>query len=636
MRRFALLSLFMTLAGVVSCDNRVDPVVPSMPDPLLERVDATTTGDPHFYFLPPLARRVQYQGVFEPWADLTAQITVDGGGSMGLPIVSNLNREFYEARWQAPADADQATVSFMLFDKPMGSLDLKAAVTPEERREARVSGLAVFTPGTLVQIRVRVEVGAGEGVPEGPRFMDGRAVGGDRRLLFLPPTSRVRSNLGSFDFEALDELAVELWLMRGGERSVLIRRFTSDGPLRGTAVPVAPRPVLKLNRNAEFYQGIWGASRTRPWRDYRVTVYLRGEELGWFDLDVIPRGETALFDRARRSGAYAVYAGNEAFIRFWVQKAAATPVAPALAYVVNSLPNTVSVIDLTTNGVVATVDVGSQPSRVAVTPDRAFAYVTNQEGGSVSVLETATNTVVATIPVAGRPVGITISPDGERAYVANSGEQVVSVISTATNTVLDAIDVGPGSPSRVALTPDGAFLYVSRAFAPHGVAVISTETHEVVDAIEVGSGPFGLAVTPDGAFAYVALNNAPGGVAVVETATNQVVTTVAEANAADVAITPDGAFVYVTINAHPGRVAVIETATNTVVETIPVPVNVVDVAISSDGKFAYVTHAPGNDTPGSLFVISTESRSVVDRIEVGPRPLGVAVSFGAASDGGQH
>src|SRR5215831_19577435 len=43
------------------------------------------------------------------------------------------------------------------------------------------------------------------------------------------------------------------------------------------------------------------------------------------------------------------------------------------------------------------------------------AYVTSFQDNTVSVIDTSTNTVVATIPVVGS--GIAITPDGTRAYV---------------------------------------------------------------------------------------------------------------------------------------------------------------------------------------------------------------------------
>jgi YVTN family beta-propeller protein len=95
---------------------------------------------------------------------------------------------------------------------------------------------------------------------------------------------------------------------------------------------------------------------------------------------------------------------------------------PPLAYVTNACEvcfdsngnvpgGTVSVIDTTSNSVVATIPVGKFPVAVAITPDRThpfehddrphppLAYVTNDEDNTVSVIDTASNQVVATVPV---------------------------------------------------------------------------------------------------------------------------------------------------------------------------------------------------------------------------------------------
>src|SRR5688500_13470854 len=52
------------------------------------------------------------------------------------------------------------------------------------------------------------------------------------------------------------------------------------------------------------------------------------------------------------------------------------------------------------------------------------------------------------------------SSGGEFAYVTNQGSNNVSVIATATNTVTTTVPVGD-SPGAVAITPDGAFAYVT-------------------------------------------------------------------------------------------------------------------------------------------------------------------------------
>jgi YVTN family beta-propeller protein len=52
------------------------------------------------------------------------------------------------------------------------------------------------------------------------------------------------------------------------------------------------------------------------------------------------------------------------------------------------------------------------------------AYVTNEVSGDLTVIDLATQSVVATIPLGKRPRGIRLSPDGTRLYVALSGSPI--------------------------------------------------------------------------------------------------------------------------------------------------------------------------------------------------------------------
>jgi hypothetical protein len=54
----------------------------------------------------------------------------------------------------------------------------------------------------------------------------------------------------------------------------------------------------------------------------------------------------------------------------------------------------------------------------------------------VWVIDTANNTVVATVPVGSFPNGVAITPNGAFVYVSNRNDTTVSVISTATNMVV--------------------------------------------------------------------------------------------------------------------------------------------------------------------------------------------------------
>ncbi len=79
------------------------------------------------------------------------------------------------------------------------------------------------------------------------------------------------------------------------------------------------------------------------------------------------------------------------------------------AYIPNLGKSTVSVIDIPTDKVTATVNVGSSPSGVAVSPDRKQVFVANQDSNTVSVIDTLTNIVTSTVKVGSNPEEIAVN-----------------------------------------------------------------------------------------------------------------------------------------------------------------------------------------------------------------------------------
>lgn len=120
----------------------------------------------------------------------------------------------------------------------------------------------------------------------------------------------------------------------------------------------------------------------------------------------------------------------------------------AFAYVAeNTNPGAVVVLAIPANTVAATIPLGegtANPIKVAITPDGSLAYVTNLGSNNVSVINTSTNTVLATIPVGSEPYGIVASPDGSVIYAGNAGDSTISIISTATNSVISTLPIAGG------------------------------------------------------------------------------------------------------------------------------------------------------------------------------------------------
>ncbi len=288
--------------------------------------------------------------------------------------------------------------------------------------------------------------------------------------------------------------------------------------------------------------------------------------------------------------------------------------AKTFAYISNSEFGTVSVIDLTSNTVVATVRVGDEPFGVAVRPGGSRVYVTNGLDDSVSVIDATTNTVIATVSVGFGPKGIAVHPDGSRVYVVHSLDQDVIAIDTTSNSIVATVNGGERA-FGVAVHPDGSRVYVTND-GDDLVTVIDTATFTVVATVPVGGSPQGVAVHPDGSRIYVANRNSES-ISVIDATTNTVIATVpVGVDPFGVAVHPDGSRVYVT-NSDDDFLSIIDTTTNTVAANLLLGSNQMSgVAVHPDGSRVYVV----NRSQETVSVIDTATNIVIATVPVGFLP----------------
>src|SRR6516162_9936760 len=67
--------------------------------------------------------------------------------------------------------------------------------------------------------------------------------------------------------------------------------------------------------------------------------------------------------------------------------------------------------------------VASKPADT-LKPDGYRIYISNEKSGDLSIIDSTTQTVIATTPLGKRPRGIHASPDGKTIYVALSGSAI--------------------------------------------------------------------------------------------------------------------------------------------------------------------------------------------------------------------
>src|SRR5271170_4479347 len=87
-------------------------------------------------------------------------------------------------------------------------------------------------------------------------------------------------------------------------------------------------------------------------------------------------------------------------------------------------------------------------------------FVNNNNSHNVSVIDTTSNTVIATVIIGNSPEDLVITPDNSKVYVTNFSDGTVSVISTTSNTVIATVAAGAPHPTFLAVTPDSSQVYV--------------------------------------------------------------------------------------------------------------------------------------------------------------------------------
>lgn len=247
--------------------------------------------------------------------------------------------------------------------------------------------------------------------------------------------------------------------------------------------------------------------------------------------------------------------------------AAAEPAGTLL--VLNKSDDTVSLVDLETKDIRATLPTGDGPHEVAVSPDGKTAVVTNygdnqRPGNTLTVIDVPGKKVVRTIELGtySRPHGVAwlqgddvavtveaskallvvnvtegavkhaiatdqlgshmvaISPKHRRAFTANIGSGSTTVVDLASNKRLTDVATGKGAEG-IAVAPDGSEVWVTNREA-NTVSIVDPATLKITATLEPGEVPIRVKFTPDGTRALIS-NARSGDVAVFDTVTKKLV-----------------------------------------------------------------------------------------------------------------
>lgn len=316
----------------------------------------------------------------------------------------------------------------------------------------------------------------------------------------------------------------------------------------------------------------------------------------------------------------------------------------ATLVVANKSEATVSLVDLATGKVAATLPVGTGPHEVAISPDGKQALVANygtgpQPGSTLTLIDVPGAKVAKTIDLGEvkRPHGM-VFLDGRRALVTSEAGKALVEVDVEAGKVLRQIPTGQELSHMVAVTPDHSRAFVAN-ITSGSMTAIDLQEGKALRSVQTGAGTEGIDVTPDGAQVWVT-NREGNTVAVVDAKTLEILGTVESAAFPIRAkVTPDGKRVLVS-NAKSGDLSVISVADRKLERRVALPVAAaadragrlmaqfgdssvpIGIVIDPAGQRAYVAHANSD----AISIVDLTKWERVGSLTAGKEPDGMGWS----------
>jgi YVTN family beta-propeller protein len=154
--------------------------------------------------------------------------------------------------------------------------------------------------------------------------------------------------------------------------------------------------------------------------------------------------------------------------------------ATGKVYVGNTGASTLTVVD-GTQGKATAAAVSQIPCAIAIDANASRVYVSNYAGSSVSVLDASTDTVLATIDVAPYPQAIAVNPATHMVFAVSTRGDTVTIINGAINKVIANIPV-PKGPYAIAVDDFDNRIFVE-TIAGHQLMLIDGKTFRVTPVV---------------------------------------------------------------------------------------------------------------------------------------------------------
>jgi YVTN family beta-propeller protein len=307
-------------------------------------------------------------------------------------------------------------------------------------------------------------------------------------------------------------------------------------------------------------------------------------------------------------------------------------------YVSNERSGDVTVIDGTSDAVVATFAVGKRPRGIHATPDGKRIFVTlsgsprmapgveterapaDKTADGLAVIDVAARKVIDRWHAGSDPEQFAISKDGKLAFIANEDDASIVIVDLSSGQARGKVKVS-AEPEGVAVNPASGEVYAT-CEEKGEIFAIAPDQQRVVAKIDVGGRPRSVAFLPDGSRGYAACENG-GYIAVIDAVKHQLLSKIQLAEGSlpmDSRVSSDGKELYVSTG-RGNAVVVISTEKNEIAATIPVGNRAWGIALSPDGSKLYTANGASND----VSVVDLKTHKELKRVKAGDGPWGIAI-----------
>ena len=172
-------------------------------------------------------------------------------------------------------------------------------------------------------------------------------------------------------------------------------------------------------------------------------------------------------------------------------------------YVVANGGTQLEIVNLFTRKSLTTLGVGPGAVSVAEAPNNSAVYVANSVANSVTVVPLlGTPRVYGSVKVGSDPVQVVVAPNSEMAYVADHADGTITQINLITEKAANTYDVG-GHPTSIALSTNGGFALVTHP-SSGSVSITNLLSGQAPADVSVGPDPTSIAVEHATAYVTVA------------------------------------------------------------------------------------------------------------------------------------